>query len=179
MDESTERFFGISIAFILPGFVSLWGASSLSPMLASWLSAEPQSNPAIGGVLYAILASLAAGLTISAIRWALIDWLHHHTGLQFPYPDFSKVQENFEAYRLAIELYYRHYQFYANMFIAIAIAEACRVWAGHRPSIGEIAVVTVIEAVNLATSRDCLKRYYTRVTQLLGTEPTRKGHKTD
>jgi hypothetical protein len=177
MDESTERFFGISIAFILPGFVCLWGASSLSPTLAGWLSAEPQSNPAIGGVLYAILASLGAGLTISAIRWALIDSLHHHTGLPFPYPDFSKVQENFEAYRLAIELYYRHYQFYANMFVAIAIAEGCRMWAGHRPSGGEIGVVVAVEVVNLVTSRDCLKRYYTRVTHLLGTEPFRKGGK--
>ncbi len=175
MDESTERFFGYAIAYVLPGFVSLWGASALSPLLANWLSAEPQSNPAIGGVLYAILASLAAGLTISAVRWALIDTLHHHTGVPFPNPDFSKVQEKFDAYRLAIELYYRYYQFYANMFIAIAVAEACRVWSGHRPSAVEAAAVTGIEAVNLITSRDSLNRYYTRVGQLLGTQPSRKG----
>jgi len=178
MDESTERFFGFTIAYILPGFVSLWGASSLSPILANWLSAEPQSNPAIGGVLYAVLASLAAGMTISAARWALIDTLHHHTGVPFPHPDFSKVQEKFEAYRLAIELYYRHYQFHANMFVAIAIAETCRIWSGHRPTIAEIGVVAVIEALQLLSSRDCLTRYYTRVGQLLGTQPP-KARKND
>jgi hypothetical protein len=100
----------------------------------------------------------------------VVDTLHHRTGVAFPFPDFSKVQEEFDAYRLAIELYYRYYQFYANMFVAIAIAGACRVWSGHRPSAAEIVVVTIIEAVHLVTSRDSLNRYYTRVSQLLGTQ---------
>jgi hypothetical protein len=177
MDESTERFFGFAIAYILPGFVSLWGASQLSPTLANWLSADAQSNPALGGVLYAILASLAAGLTLSAVRWALIDTLHHHTGVPFPNPDFSQMQEKLDGYRLAIEHYYRYYQFYANTFIAIGVAEGCRIWSGHRPQAAEVILVTAVEAIHLVTSRDCLNRYYTRVGQLLGTLPASRRRK--
>lgn len=169
MDETTERFFGLTIAYVLPGFVSLWGASSISPILATWLTAEPQANPAIGGFLYALLASLAAGLIISAVRWALIDSLHHCTGLPFPNPDFSKVHERLEGFELAVQLYYRYFQFYANMFIAIAFAQGCRVSAGVVPTKTEWAVVLLLEAILLAASRDSLSRYYARITQLLGT----------
>jgi hypothetical protein len=41
-----------------------------------------------------------------------------------------------------------------------------------------MGVVTVIEALQLVTSRDCLNRYYTRVGQLLGTQPP-KARKSD
>lgn len=177
MDDATERFFGYAIAYILPGFVSLWGISQLSPMLANWLSADAQSNPALGGVLYAILASLAAGLTISAVRWALIDTLHHHTGVPFPHPDFSHLQDKLDGYRLAVEHYYRYYQFHANMFIAIAVAESCRVFAGHRPPTAELVLVATVALVHLVTSRNSLERYYTRIGLLLGTRPPRSRTK--
>ena len=50
---------------------------------------------------------------------------------QFPGPpapelDFSAIPGKVDAYILLIEIHYRHYQFYANMLVATAIAYGCR-----------------------------------------------------
>lgn len=169
MNDSPDRLFGLTIAYVLPGSVALWGISSLSPMVANWLSVQPQSNPTLASFLHALLASLTTGLTISALRWLLIDTLHHHTGVPFPNPDFSKVQEKLEAFQLAIEMYYRYYQFHANLVIAIAVAGFCRWVAGVGVSSAGIIVLLPLEALLLAASRDSLARYYARIAQLLGT----------
>lgn len=176
MNESPDRLFGLTIAYVLPGFVSLWGASSLSPVLLNWLSAAPQANPTVASFLYTVFGSLGAGLTVSAARWAVVDSVHHHTGVPFPNPDFSQVQGKLEAFQLAIDMYYRYYQFYANMFVAIAIAGACRAWAGIRPTLGDLAVVVLVELLLLAASRDSLSRYYTRIAQLLGVKSGATGN---
>jgi hypothetical protein len=173
MNESPDRLFGLTIAYVLPGFVGLWGTSSLWPELSNLLAVLPQANPSIATFLFAVLASLAAGLTLSAVRWALIDFFHHRTGVPFPNPDFSKVQERLEAFKFAVEVYYRYYQFYANMFVAIGIAAVCRMAAGMRPNLTLIALGIGLEVVLLVASRDALSRYYTRVAQLLGTRPMR------
>jgi hypothetical protein len=169
MNESPDRLFGLTIAYVLPGFVSLWGASNFSPIVSNWLSLQPEPNPSLASFLYALLASLGAGLVVSAVRWLLIDTFHHRTGVRFPDPDFSKVQEKLEAFQLAIELYYRYYQFYANMLVAITIAAACRFSAGQTLRGSAVAAGAIVWLVLLAASRDSLSRYYARVAQLLGT----------
>jgi hypothetical protein len=168
MNESLERSFGLVIAYVLPGFACLWGASNLSPLFSHWLAIEPQADPTIASFLYTLLASLAAGLTVSAVRWAAIDALHHRTGVPYPDPDFSKLQEHLEGFKLSIELYYRYYQFYANMFVAIVFAVACRILANGALRITTALAIAVLEGVLLIASRDSLGRYYTRIGQLLG-----------
>src|SRR3712207_8693886 len=44
-------------------------------LFRSWLAAEQDSAPTIGGFLYVTLGSVAAGLLLSAIHWAVIDTL--------------------------------------------------------------------------------------------------------
>lgn len=70
---------------------------------------------------------------------------------------------------MLIEIHYRHYQFYANMLVATAIAFACQrsaistgVGLGWLDS-GFVA----LEAVFFYTSRDTLRKYYKRTRQLL------------
>ena len=55
-------------------------------------------------------------MTVSAVRWALIDTLHSLTGLPLPPLDFSRLGKNVEAFGLLIEIHYRHYLFYSNNF---------------------------------------------------------------
>ena len=62
MTEWTDKNFGLVIAYLLPGFVALWGVGCFSPTVASWISASPQGAPTVAGVCYVTLASLAAGL---------------------------------------------------------------------------------------------------------------------
>ena len=84
MKEVSTSNFGLLIAFVLPGFTALWGAAYISPVLRSWLVGSGMTGPTVGGFLYVTLASVAAGLTVSTVRWAVIDTIHHWTGLTQP-----------------------------------------------------------------------------------------------
>lgn len=172
MDHRYFQGFGLTIAFLLPGFISLVGLSVWSPPLESWLVLSPGTEPSIGSFLYVALASVAVGLTISAVRWAVIDTLHHCSGLPYPEFDFSKLEEKLDAYLVSVEFYYRYYQFYANSCIGVPLF-----WLNWRLS-GRIsgglrlvdAVALFVEVVLFAASRDSLRRYYRRVGLLLGTK---------
>jgi hypothetical protein len=39
--------FGLVIAYILPGFVALWGVSYFSPTVESWITASQQGAPSV------------------------------------------------------------------------------------------------------------------------------------
>src|SRR5207245_11395417 len=97
----------------------------------------PVGAPRIGGFLYLTVASLAAGMAVSAVRWALVDTLHSYTGLPMPALDFSKLGENVEAFDLLIEIHYRHYQYYSNMVVAAGVTYVCyRAKVGGAASVG-------------------------------------------
>lgn len=169
---SLERNFGLVIAFLLPGFVCLAGASRFSPTIAGWMSLAPTSDPTVVGFLYVLLASLGAGMVASAARWAIIDTLHHRTGLLPPNLNFSRLQANLDAFQMAVEHNYRHFQFYANMMIASVFFSLCDQWVNGRWSSGQLAVTAILEGLLLVTSRDCLRRYYRRTEQLLSIDTT-------
>ena len=161
--------FGPLIAYLVPGATALWGFSLFSPTLAGWFAATPGNAPTISGFLYLTLASLAVGMTITAVRWAIVDQLHALTGLRPPKLDFSRLASKVDAFSLLIDIHYRHYQFYANMFVAAGVA-----YLGHRIRIGTLWHVDLIdpgfallEAVFFLTSRDTLRKYHQRTQQLL------------
>lgn len=171
MDEFSHRNFGLTIAYILPGFVTLWSASYFCDSLGQWLATAPQSAPSIGSFLYGLLGSLGAGLIVSAVRWAIIDSVNHWTGLPRPKFDFSQLQENLQAFDNAVEYHYRYYQFYSNMAVALAGAVVAH-WLAL-PSDGvhvpRIAAFCCLEAVLLFGARDALRKYYERLCHVLGT----------
>jgi hypothetical protein len=41
MTEMSQKNFGLLIAYLLPGFVVLWGISFFSPTVQSWLTGSP------------------------------------------------------------------------------------------------------------------------------------------
>jgi hypothetical protein len=168
MQSVSNDSFGPLIAYFVPGATVLVGASPFSPTLQEWFATAPSASPTIGGFLYISVASLAVGMTLSAVRWLLVDTLHGLTGLPAPVLDFAELERNVEAYSLLIEIHYRHYQFYANMLIAAAVAYGCyRVRVGGH-TVGWIDLgVLVLEGVFFVTSRDTLRKYYSRSLQLL------------
>ncbi len=168
MDESLDRHFGLLIAYILPGFVCLAGASRFSPMLSTWMAVAKSGDPSVGGFLYVIVGSLAAGLVVNAVRWTVLDWLLHQTGVKNPDVDFSQLQEKMDAYLLAVEHNYRHYQFYAGMVFALPFYSFTDQWAAQRFwSPWLLASLIGLEAILILASRDCLRRYYERIRQIL------------
>lgn len=174
MNDLSAKNFGIAIAYVLPGFVVLWGASCWSTTVQGWLVAEPTAAISVGGFLYATLGSFGGGLTASAVRWLVVDTLHHHTGLRPPNWDFGRLQDKLQAFEALVENHYRYYQFYANMFVAVPFACGCAVLGNDCAgdvSAWSVAGLVVLQAVLFATSRDTLRKYYSRAERLLGALP--------
>lgn len=116
-------------------------------------------------------------MTVTAIRWACVDLIHAATGLRAPDLDFSRLPGKVDAYNLLIEIHYRHYQFYSNMFVATAIT-----WICHRISSQPPCQITwidpgflLVEAIFFLTSRDTLRRYFHRTEQLLSPQRDSAG----
>lgn len=59
MSRLSSENFGVIIAYLLPGFVALWGVSYFSPTVASWIVASREGSPTVTGFMYVTLASLA------------------------------------------------------------------------------------------------------------------------
>jgi hypothetical protein len=170
MQSITNDSFGPLVAYLLPGATAILGVAPYSPMLQRWFAALPPDAPTIGGLVYLTLASLAAGMTVNAIRWGGLDTIHAKTGLRLPNLDFSKLAGREQALALLIDIHYKHYQFHGSMLIATAFA-----YVGYRFSTGftwtglplDLAFV-LIEIIFFLMSRDCLRKYYGRASQLLG-----------
>lgn len=114
--------FGLLIAYLVPGFVTLWGLRSWFPAIDSWMDAPPAEAPTVGGFLYVTLGSTAAGLVVSAVRWAVVDHLYHCTGIPAPRWNFAKLTGNLAAFESIVQDHYRYYQCYANMQVAVIMA---------------------------------------------------------
>lgn len=165
------------IAYVLPGFVMLWGASLISPAVAVWLVGSTAGGPNVGGFLYVSIGSVAAGMTVSAVRWAAVDWLHAVSGVRRPEWDDSRLNERLPAFEALVENHYRYYQFYANMLVALALVYPVwrlRVHAGAF-QITDLGFL-LVEGVFLAASRDALRKYYRRSAILLGTREGQVSH---
>jgi len=178
-DVSTRNF-GYLIAYVLPGVVTLAGVARCSDIVRSWFVANPTETPTVGGFLFITLASVGVGVTVSAVRWLLLDTLHHATGIQQPRWDFSVLQKKYAAFEGAVENHYRYYQCYANMQVATAVYVFLQwpVWSGLFPNPRQaIFAVIVIQSLLFLASRDALSKYYARTSALLSPiQPERRSY---
>jgi hypothetical protein len=122
----------------------------------------------MAGACYLFVAALAAGLTASTVRWALIDSLHAKTGLSRPAWDDEKLVERLEAYELLIGIHYRYYQFYANSLVAMLFSFSIYAVQSNVVLDWRAAGLLAIAMVFYAASRDALSNYYRRTSILLG-----------
>ncbi len=120
MKQVSSDNFGILIAYVLPGFVTLIGVSFFSETARAWLGSAPTNSPTVSGFLYVTLASIGAGRVVSTIRWLIIDTIHHRTGIPNRKWDYSVLNERFHAYQFLVSNQYRYYQFYGNVLVACA-----------------------------------------------------------
>lgn len=171
MNELSARNFGLLIAYVLPGFVALWGVSVVSAPVRVWLVGTGSDGPSAAGVVYVFLLSIGAGMTASVIRWALLDTVLHQSGLRRPAMDFSRLNQHLQAFDRLVEHHYQYYQFYGNTLIA-ALA-AYPTWRaidldGRAVSTSADLVFIILELFFAAGARDALRNFYARAGQLLG-----------
>ncbi len=175
MKEVSSSNFGLLIAYLVPGFMVLWGMSYFSETISNWLSASGTTTPTIGGFMYVTLASVAAGVTVSTVRWVILDTLHHWTGLPQPAWDFSRLQENVSAYNVLNEIHYKYYLFHGNAGVALVFLYfARRLNQGFFTSpLGWFdAGFVVLSVILFVGSRDNLRKYLLRVNDLLARTAT-------
>ena len=91
MNEALGKYFGLVIAFLIPGFVGLWGISYVFPIVKIWIIPPDMANATIASFFYVLLASLTIGMMLSAIRWMFIDSIHSITGLKKPEYNFGNL----------------------------------------------------------------------------------------
>lgn len=162
-EESSLTNFGILIAYVLPGFTALQGFPLIAPTPSPWGAVASDPNPSLTTFLSGTVMALAAGLTVSAVRWLVIDSLHHGTGLGRPAYDFARLEKNVSAFEYVVQNHYRYYKFYANMVVALVWAYATRDYAlGWRG-----LLYFPLAALFFAASRDTLRKCYERTWQLL------------
>jgi hypothetical protein len=169
MGELTTKNFGLLVAYILPGFTVLWAISPYSPTVQTWLGTTTTDAPTVGGFLYVTLGSVAAGLMVSALRWLLLDTLHHRTGIPKPHWDFSQLDAKLNAFDVLNEQHYRYFQFYGNMLVAICMGILVRPPVGESAGeqIAGIVLLVSVGSLLFIASRDTLRNYYRRVAELL------------
>lgn len=169
MAQISGTSFGVVIAFLLPGFVALCGASVHSVTLAAWLLGSSEMPTAtFGGFLFSTLAALFLGLLCSTGRWLLVDSLHHWTGVRSPRRDFRRLQANLDAYRLIEANHYQFYQFYANSLVAwIASYLAYRFSHAKGFDPWSDSAAAAIAVLLFLGSRDTLRKYYDRIDAVL------------
>jgi hypothetical protein len=174
MNEITERNFGVIIALLLPGFLLLW-MLSLSDFgnADAWL--KRFSDPSVSGFLYVTLASLAVGLIISAVRWAIVDhvldWAFRFFGKPLPKINFSKLRDpnSLAAFQGANENHYRYYQYYSNTLVAIVVGSLIYLARGKEAASYSIVGIDVVLAlILLAASVDCLFKFHKRASEITG-----------
>ena len=108
----------------------------------------------------------------NVFRWAIIDTIHHHTGVRSPRWDFSLLdQERLGGYELLVELHYRYYQFFANMLIALVFMYVAYRSTSERTAANQWGAMdvgfVVVCVVLFLGSRDALRKYYHRAGELL------------
>ncbi len=118
MLESLDRNFGLLIAFVLPGFLFLVGLVELADQFSIDLPPQLVGSQQLGDFLYFLLASTAAGVGLSGLRWVIVDRLLHATGLEPPALNFQKLEAKHASFMLVVENNYRFYLFYANCLVA-------------------------------------------------------------
>lgn len=168
MKDIREKNFGVIIAFWLPGFLFLWGLSYSWPLVATWLAKSNDTNaPTIGGFLCATLASLAVGLLINAVRWAVVQKVLFHgiTRLHRAAINYENLKNKdvLSAFQAAVENNYRYYEYYSNAFVAIVGAFVSYLLnQKESPSLTLLTVMGVVPLILIIASRNELQKFNER-----------------
>lgn len=174
MEEISSRWFGIVIAYVLPGFVLLAGLAPQVPVLAAWFDAAGNADTGLAGFLHLLVAATLAGLVVGCVRWCLLDSLLRWTGVRRPDWDESQLAGKLVAFDLLVEHHYRFYQFYGGVFVATPVAYLLHRRGASNAGIELDAVVLLLEIVMFTGARDALAKYYRRTLDLLGPRPKKE-----
>jgi hypothetical protein len=169
MNDNYSKQFGLIIAYVLPGFITLAGLAPIFPVIGKWLWPGVSSLD-LAAPVYAVLAATALGLTLSCFRWLVLDHFHRWTGIEPPTWNDQQLPAVLNGFDYVVQNHFRYYEFTGNTLIALLGTYVLNRLSDSLPFLGLLSdlVVIVIAAVLVAASRDALAKYYHRSSQLLG-----------
>jgi hypothetical protein len=171
-----DRGFSLTIAFLLPGLVTLFGFATVNPTVQTWFSGA-QTGPTLVGLMFVLMAALALNLVITALRWFIFE---HISWPRFgPIVPVSPVfdeqkRKDYETQFLDLRhQFYYHYLAYANTAVALPLAvvawklgsETAPPWDAFIAVSISAALMTVVLAL---AGRDAVIRYDERAKRLIG-----------
>lgn len=182
MNTLTDRNFGLLIAYVIPGLIVVAALQGEFPILQAWLRTSSFDSPTIGGFLYATIASVGAGLAVSALRWLIVDAIYHRTGIPEPNWNFEVLQENIDAFTGAVDNHYRYYQAYANTLTALIVSVLARFLTLQESPVSSPAIAVLFAGIVFlffVASRDALRKYYARTNAILKNSNPTEGEPND
>ena len=66
--DSIDRYFGLAIAYLMPGMIALFGLSYRLPDIRRWFGLVANHDTTFAGFLFAMVASIGAGVLSKAVR---------------------------------------------------------------------------------------------------------------
>lgn len=171
-----DRAFAITMAFLLPGLITLFGLATVNPTVQSWF-AGAQNGPTFVGFLFVLSAALALNLVITALRWFIFENLRWpRLGCPWvaaaPSLPLARRKELEPQYLDLRHQHYYHYLAYANAAVAIPLAVLTWLVGAERfPSV--LAIAGVLVAAVTATvvlgmaACDAVRMYDKRRLELL------------
>lgn len=166
MQTVTNANFGLLIAYVVPGYLFLLGASFQNEWISLLLGQRDGSAPSVAGVILLTVIAVSIGLIASTIRWLIIDSIHHCLGLSNKKWDFAQLKSRVDGFQFLVESHYRYYQFYGNCIVSLPFALMMR-WSKTGFSWLEFFAAVFLWILFFAATRDSIRKYYERVTELL------------
>ncbi|MDX1930565.1 MAG: hypothetical protein SFV81_28840 [Pirellulaceae bacterium] len=139
-------------------------------MGAAWPLTESRLDQ-FGALLLLLIAATATGIILSAVRWLILDHLHHATGIQAPALDFRNLERKQASFMLVVENNYRFYLFYGNTLMGMLLLGLTAFSKDAQLTRLDGVRWLALSVVLYFASRDSLSRYYTRARLIMGEAP--------
>ena len=172
LKDLTSTSFGYIIAFLLPGLACLYGVGLWYNQVPALLQPASNSESTLGPSLVFLLASTAAGLLVSAVRWLLYEKLLCKSK-RFASDHFKKLQtpEKLSSFKAVVDEHYRYHQFFGGM--SIGLLPLFVAWIRlHRTSnlwlTAILLVAIALEALLIVTGIDTYCKYVDRGNHIVG-----------
>lgn len=181
--DKVAEYFGLVIAYLLPGLVGLWAASYWSPNVKAWMSEAATHSTSLGGFLFLMVAAVGSGMALHTGRWAVFEELLPRVCsqrfcekwiLKRPAYDESRAKE--AAIQTAlIELRDQHYRYYqCHGGLALGVPLAYLAWLLYAPPAPGLklfvatAATVAFSVVSFFAALDAQKRLRIKRLEILG-----------
>jgi hypothetical protein len=127
--------FGLIIAYILPGTVTVYGLRYLSPRIDALWSTLERGQIVVGPLILIGVSALAVGLIVSSFRVVVLEPILYCTGVKQTIIKYDKIAdaERRELFSQMVENVYRYEQFYGNVLLSLLLFSILRYFVGYEP----------------------------------------------